>query len=100
MGVDLYHSLKQTDTKNYDFGEGELNSLGYKLGAEKRFAEAIRIFELNTISYPQSSNAFDSLAEGYFISGDKSNAIKYYKQAIALDPTNLNSINMLKKLQP
>jgi hypothetical protein len=30
--------------------------------------------------------------------GDKDNAIRFYRKALELDPTNLNAINKLKKL--
>lgn len=102
-GVDyalkMYDSLRESHSKRYDFGESELNLLGYKLMSEKRLGEVIKIFELNTIIYPSSSNAFDSLAEACNKSGSKALAIKYYQKAIELDPSNLNSINMLEKLE-
>lgn len=97
-GIEMYHTLKSTEPENYEFGEGELNSLGYKLMGEKKKAEAIKIFELNTTVYPTSSNAFDSLAEAWLISGNKELAIKYYKKAVELDPYNLNSKNALQKI--
>lgn len=97
-GIEMYHNLKSAEPKNYDFGEGELNSLGYKLMGDQKKAEAIKIFELNTIVYPASSNAFDSLAEAWLNSGNKELAIKYYKKAVELDPYNLNSKNALQKI--
>lgn len=97
-GIEMYHNLKSTEMENYDFGEGELNSLGYKLMGDQKKAEAIKIFELNTIVYPASSNAFDSLAEAWLNSGNKELAIKYYKKAVELDPYNLNSKSALQKI--
>jgi len=101
-GVDAaekqYHDLKANHFANYNFDAGELNGLGYRLIRGKKFAEAIRIFQLNTEAYPQSSNAYDSLAEGYMDSGDKALAIANYQKAIQLNPKNGNSISMLKKL--
>ena len=61
-------------------------------------SEAIEIFKLNTDAYPKSSNAYDSLAEAYQVSGNKELAIKNYQQAVELDPTNLHAVDMLKKL--
>jgi CubicO group peptidase (beta-lactamase class C family) len=98
-GLTFYDSLKRNDFRNYDFGEPQLNSLGYRLLNEKKGKEAIAIFKLNTMTYPESSNAFDSLGEAYYNMGDIATAIKCYEKALELDATNLSSINMLKKLK-
>ena len=97
--VKQYHDLKAAHFANYNFDEGELNSLGYRLVRRKKFAEAIRIFQLNIEAYPQSSNAYDSLAEGYMDEGDKALAIANYQKAIQLNPKNGSSISMLRKLK-
>ncbi|MBA4054639.1 MAG: hypothetical protein C0490_08005 [Marivirga sp.] len=98
-GLVFYDSLKSHDLRNYDFSETQLNSLGYRLLSEKKNKEAIEIFKLNTAVYPGSSNAFDSLGEAYYNTGDIATAIKCYEKALELDPTNLSSINMLKRLK-
>lgn len=98
-GLALYDSLKQNESENYDFGEAQLNSLGYRLLSEKKNKDAIEVFKRNTVEYPMSSNAFDSLAEAYYSNGDHKTAITYYEKALVLDPGNLSSINMLKKLK-
>jgi tetratricopeptide (TPR) repeat protein len=98
-GVAFYDSLKSNEFRNYDFSEPQLNSLGYQLLGEKKTKEAIAIFQLNTEVYPQSSNVFDSLGEAYYKAGDITTAIKCYEKALELDPGNLSSINMLKKLK-
>jgi hypothetical protein len=55
-----------------DCSEGELNSLGYELlYSDHNPAAAIEIFRMNTVAFPASSNAFDSLAEAYPVNGDK-----------------------------
>lgn len=59
---------------------------------------AVKVFELNTIVFPNSSNTFDSLAESYMATGNKEQAIKFYKKAIELDPYNENAKSKLKKL--
>ena len=78
--------------------EGPLNELGYQLIAAKKFQEAIRVFELNTAAYPKSANAWDSLAEGYWIGG-KELAIAYYRKSLELNPGNSNAAEALKKLE-
>ena len=98
-GVAFYDSLKSKDFRNYDFSEAQLNSLGYRLLSEKKIKDAIDIFKLNTMAYPESSNVFDSLGEAYYKAGDIPTAVKCYEKALELDPENLSSINMLKKLK-
>jgi CubicO group peptidase (beta-lactamase class C family) len=80
-------------------GENELNMLGYQLTSINRMADAIRIFTLNTVEHPTSSNTFDSLAEAYQDSGDKAAAIRNYRIALEKDPGNLHAKTMLEKLQ-
>lgn len=88
--------------KNYASGpaieEGPMNALGYQLLAEKKFKDALRIFELNAAAHPKSGDAFDSLAEGYMVGG-KALAIEYYRKSLALDPGNDNAAEMLRKLE-
>jgi CubicO group peptidase (beta-lactamase class C family) len=98
-GIAFYDSLKIKDLQNFDFGEPQLNSLGYRLLSERKNKEAIEVFKLNTTAYPESSNAFDSLGEAFYNAGDIVTAIRCYEKALELDPTNLSSINMLKKLK-
>lgn len=98
--INTYESLRVANDSSYDFSESELNSLGYQLlSGNHKASEAIEVFKLNTVAYPQSSNAFDSLAEAYQVSGDKDLAIKNYQKAVELDPTNLHAVDMLKKLR-
>jgi tetratricopeptide (TPR) repeat protein len=83
----------------YDFGEGSLNSFGYDLLEKKDTAGAIQVFKLNAASFPESANAWDSLAEAYMKSGDPRNAQLNYEKALTLDATNENAKEMLKKLK-
>jgi imidazolonepropionase-like amidohydrolase len=93
-----YHDLKSTQPNVYNFDEAELNTLGYQLLGNKSFKDAIRIFQLNVEAYPQSGNAYDSLAEAYMDNGDMRLAIANYQKSLQLDPSNSNAVQMLKKL--
>ena len=57
------------------------------------------IFELSTLLFPDSSNAFDSLGEAYYENGDTAMAMTNYKHSIALDPRNKNAKKMIKALK-
>jgi CubicO group peptidase (beta-lactamase class C family) len=98
--IQNYNSLRAANDATYDFAESELNALGYQLlYGDHNPGDAIQIFKLNTDAYPNSSNAFDSLAEACQVNGEKALAIKNYQKAVALDPTDLHAVDMLKKLQ-
>ena len=75
-----------------------LNQLGYDLLYEKNYAEAIKIFELNTTLYPEEANVYDSLAEAYYKKGDLKQAKKYYQKALDIDPELASAKEMLKKI--
>lgn len=96
--VQQYHQLKGTQPTAYNFEEDQLNSLGYQLLNAKKFKEAIRIFQLNVEAYPQSSNVYDSLGEGYMNDGDKAQAVVNYRKSLELNPKNNNAVQMLRKL--
>ena len=96
--VKQYHELKTTAPTAYNFGEKELNDLGYRFIRAKEFTEAIHIFQLNVEAYPQSSNVYDSLGEAYMDDGDSPQAIASYRKSVQLNPKNSNAVAMLQKL--
>jgi tetratricopeptide (TPR) repeat protein len=96
--VRQYYDLRTQEPDAYDFSESQLNSLGYNLLRAKKVKDAIEIFKLNVVAYPQSSNVFDSLGEAYMVDGDKENAIANYLRSLELNPRNAKAIKMLKKL--
>jgi len=81
------------------FGEAEMNQLGYRYLQEGNIKDAIRLFTLNTISYPNSWNVYDSLGEGYLKDGQVDKAIKNYERSLELNPKNENAIKMLREIQ-
>jgi CubicO group peptidase (beta-lactamase class C family) len=96
--IRLYHQLKQSRSKKYNFGERQLKTLGYRLIQMGKLAEAIEIFKLNVLSFPGAWNAYDSLGEAYMLQGNRCLAIKNYKKSIELNPQNTNGIEKLKQL--
>jgi tetratricopeptide (TPR) repeat protein len=84
---------------NEDFVERIVNDLGYDLLGFNKHDEAIKVFQYNTIHYPGSANAYDSLGEAYMIHGEKELAIQNYRKSLELNPGNSNAREMLKKLE-
>lgn len=64
-----------------DFG---LNQLYSSTSTSKN--ETISLFIENAKRHPDSSIAFECLAEAYLLNGDKKNAIENYKKALKLNP--------------
>lgn len=99
-GIDegLKHFEEAKDSKSYLLKEDEMNIIGYRLMQAGKNKEAIEVFKLNVMSFPNSGNVYDSLGEAYLLSGNKELAIKYYTRAIELDPSNINGAEILEKL--
>ncbi len=97
--VARYHELKETSAEEYSFREPEFNVLGYRLLQQEKYAEAIAIFKLNVEANPESSNAYDSLAEAYMKNGDIDLAIENYKKSLELNPNNQNARDMIEQLE-
>jgi CubicO group peptidase (beta-lactamase class C family) len=96
--VARYRDLKENHPEEYDFGENQLNTIGYQLLTGGRVADAVDIFKLNVELFPDSFNPHDSLGEAYMQADDKESAIRCYAQSLVLNPGNTNAITMLQKL--
>ena len=90
---------KQAKKKNpaYQLPEDEVNAWGYTLMKQAQPKNALEIFKLNVSLYPQSANAYDSLAEVYADLGNRDLARKNYQRALALNPKNTAAAEYLKK---
>lgn len=77
----------------------KLNNLGLQLLFRGKSQEAISILTLATVLYPQSANAFDSLGEACFVSGQMKLAKKNFQRSLDLDGSNENAIARLKAIE-
>lgn len=75
-----------------------LNETGYELLHQRKLAQAINIFNVNTILYPTSENVYDSLAEAYLKADQKNKAKLNYKKMLEINPKNEKVIKMLETL--
>jgi hypothetical protein len=64
--------------------ENDVNLYGYQLLGEKKYDEAIRLFQKNVKDYPKSWNTYDSLGEAYLAKGEKKLAAESYGKALAM----------------
>ena len=83
----------------YDFSERSLDRIGSELVGKGEHEAAIAILRENTVQFPKSANAWDSLAEGYLAAGRKGDAAANYRKALELDPGFANSLEKLKKIE-
>ena len=93
-----YYEVKENSFEEYLVSEGEFNSLSYALLGAKRNKEAIELLKISLISFPESSNLYDSLGEIYLIDGDKELALESYNRSVELNPNNINGKKILDRL--
>ena len=79
--------------------ENGINSIGYAYINKNELAKAIEVFRINTENFPESANAYDSLAEAFMKAGQKDEANKNYEKSLELNPENENAKKMLLKLE-
>ena len=94
-----YHKLKQTAPEQINLSENRLNNLGYQLLGTAKFDQAISIFKIITLEFPNSANAWDSLGEGLVRADRKDEAIASFNKSLSLYPSNATKANSLKYLQ-
>ncbi|WP_088843469.1 serine hydrolase domain-containing protein [Hymenobacter gelipurpurascens] len=93
--------VKQEKKKNpqYQLPEDEVNAWGYRLLSQAKPKDALEVFKLNVGLYPESANAYDSLAETYAELGNKELATKNYQRSLALNPKNTSAAAYLENLK-
>ena len=94
------HFKNISERLSWDFAPPEalVNRLGYRFLRQEP-EKAIEFFRLNTQNYPASYNVFDSLAEAYESTGDKTKAIENYKKSLSLNPDNENAARKIEVLE-
>jgi len=97
--VQYFHTKRKKETNIILFEESAMNALGYSFLQNGKTRDAIELFKLNTIAYPDSWNVYDSLGEAYLKDGQKELAIKNYEKALELNPDNTNAKQVLKELK-
>ncbi|MDH4157108.1 MAG: MBL fold metallo-hydrolase [candidate division Zixibacteria bacterium] len=98
--MEEYRRLRATQPDAYDFGENQLNMLGYQLLGRRRLGDALEIFKLNVELYPASFNVYDSYGEALLAAGDTTRSIVNYGRSLELNPENTNAVEVLKRLRP
>ncbi|QRM87753.1 tetratricopeptide repeat protein [Lacinutrix sp. WUR7] len=88
--------IKKQDSTSVLINEKEFNALGYGLLREEEYQNAIDVFQMNVALYPESDNAYDSLADAYLRSGDSLEAFNNYKKALTFNNRNNSAKKFIK----
>ncbi len=88
IGYVKANAEKLADQARLPYDDRFLNFFGYQFLNGNKVDIAISLFKLNVELFPKTVNTYDSLAEAYLKSGDKVNALKYYKMVLQLTPNN------------
>lgn len=89
-------AIKKQDSTNSLINENEFNALGYELLRKEEYQNAIAVFDINVALYPESDNAYDSLADAYLRSGDSLQAFQNYKKALTFNNRNNRAKRFVK----
>lgn len=93
-----FHKTREVYPEWLVFSENALNFAGYKYLQKKQFSEAIKLFQLNMMVYPDSPNVYDSLGEAYLASGNEELALQYYQKALEFNPAMKSAQNAVETL--
>jgi sugar lactone lactonase YvrE len=96
---EAYRTFKDDPATGSLFTEVEVNAFAYGLMGAGNLAAATKVFELNAESYPNSWNAWDSLAEAQMNAGRNARAIELYEKSLQLNPANANAVQMIEKIR-
>ena len=86
--LDGFLEIKKKDSTSAFIDEYRFNRLGYDFLREKDYVNAIEVFKMNVILFPESDNVYDSLADAYLRSGDSLQAFNNYSKAYDLNSGN------------
>ena len=81
-----------------DIVESSVNAMGYRLLENGEIEAAIKVFDLNTQTFPSSANTWDSLAEAVMTKGDHETAILYYRVSLKLNPDSGHATQMIGRM--
>jgi D-alanyl-D-alanine carboxypeptidase len=76
----------EQNSKKYSLRENLIERYGYKLLFEKKYSQAIDLFNLNIHNFPNSTSSYYNISEAYRLSNQKKEAIKFLKLYIEKEP--------------
>ena len=95
----ILQKLKSAAPHEPAIQEKNINQLGYHFVLSRQLDIAVEIFKINTHLYPNVSNTFDSLGEGYWRKGDEKHAVESYNRALELNPKNKTAMDAIRSIE-
>lgn len=96
--VDAYHRYRADEATAALLDEAEVSGWGYATLPVLPEA-AIRIFQLNAESYPNSWRVFEALGDGYAAIGQRAEAIAAFQRSLEINPDNTSVIDKIRQLR-
>jgi len=97
-GLQVYHKAKKNDPQIIIFDKNEINNLGYDFLNRKMFVDAIKVFQLFVLEYPDISNSYDSLGEAFAKNNNIKDALYNYRIALKINPYSQSAARAIKEL--
>jgi len=82
----------------YDFGEGSLNMIAFRLARAGKLDDALALLALNESFYPTSSMTASARGNVQLMKGDTNAAATSFRQAIQRDSTNRDARRSLQQI--
>jgi dienelactone hydrolase len=86
--TEMFQAARAKDPNVFLFPESIVNLLGYQRLSQGANENAVELFKLNTMAYPASANAQDSLSDGYLGLGRKDLALAAEERCLELLPAD------------
>ncbi|NER11763.1 Amidohydrolase family protein [Muriicola jejuensis] len=83
--LERYEEIKQNESGKYTFDKFQLNLVANALLKEKKYKDAITLYEFNNKEYPNYYYGYENLGEAYLEFGDTTKAIQIYTRAKELN---------------
>lgn len=96
--IDLIkEEIGKGDEAEYDVRENTINMFGYALMNANQNQDAVKVFKLNTVLFPDSANTFDSYGECLMKIGEIKKGKNAYRKSLELDPNNKHARKILSE---
>ncbi len=93
-------ALERAQSYKLEIDEEALNNLAYSLLQNtSTVSQGVSILRFNTIAFPKSANAFDSLGDAYAKSGETQRAIQSYEESLRLNKDNTHAREVIEQLK-
>lgn len=96
--AEILEKFRRSDPDLLIFREATLNFLGYEFLNSNRIEEAAEIFRMNTVTYPNSANVWDSYSESCLARGEIELGVECTKKALELLPSDTTINEQFKEL--